>query len=84
MLLTTTQIYLPPVYSIDTNPATGIKRPTMQATVNKIVAIIVVFVVALAIYETAGYEIWSGNTESKSWYVHISSNTSRRCGLSKR
>lgn len=52
------------------NREAAIKRPTMQATVNKIVAMIVIFVLALAIYETVAYSIWQSNTERKSWYVH--------------
>ncbi|KAI9816820.1 MAG: hypothetical protein M1827_001465 [Pycnora praestabilis] len=46
-----------------------IKAPALQDVVNKIVVIIVIFVVALAIFNTVAYEIWSESTEDKSWYL---------------
>jgi phospholipid-translocating ATPase len=46
-----------------------IKAPALQAVVNKVVVIIVIFVIALAIFHTAAYQIWSGAREEKSWYL---------------
>lgn len=46
-----------------------IKAPSLQAAVNKIVIIIVLFVLALAIFNTVAYQIWRNATEEKSWYL---------------
>ena len=46
-----------------------IKAPALQAVVNKVVIIIVIFVIALAIFNTVAYQIWSENTEENSWYL---------------
>lgn len=46
-----------------------IKAPALQAKVNKVVIIIVIFVVALSIFNTCAYQIWSARTERKSWYL---------------
>ena len=46
-----------------------IKAPTLQANVNRVVVIIVIFVVILAIFNTVAYQIWSESTEEKSWYL---------------
>ena len=46
-----------------------IKAPALQAVVNKVVVIIVIFVVALAIFNTVAYQVWSGRREKKSWYL---------------
>jgi len=46
-----------------------IKAPALQAVVNKVVVIIVIFVIALAIFHTAAYQIWSEAREEKSWYL---------------
>ncbi|KAL9603081.1 MAG: hypothetical protein Q9219_001445 [cf. Caloplaca sp. 3 TL-2023] len=46
-----------------------IKAPSLQAVVNKVVIIIVLFVLALAIFNTVAYQIWQEATEEKSWYL---------------
>ncbi|KZF26576.1 phospholipid P-type ATPase transporter [Xylona heveae TC161] len=46
-----------------------IKAPALQARVNRIVIIIVIFVIVLAIFNTVAYQIWSNNVEDKSWYL---------------
>ena len=46
-----------------------IKAPSMQARVNRIVVITVIFVIVLAIFNTCAYRIWSQRTENKSWYL---------------
>lgn len=46
-----------------------IKAPALQAVVNKIVIIIVLFVLALAIFNTVAYQIWVATTEKKAWYL---------------
>jgi phospholipid-translocating ATPase len=49
------------------NPRT--KAPAMQIITNKIVVMLVIFVVLLALFCTIAYQIWAGNTENKSWYL---------------
>ena len=46
-----------------------IKAPALQFAVNRVVVIIVVFVIALAIFNTVAYQIWSSNTEDEAWYL---------------
>ena len=46
-----------------------IKAPALQFAVNKVVVIIVAFVVALAIFNTVAYQIWAKITEKKAWYL---------------
>lgn len=46
-----------------------IKAPALQAMVNRIVIIIVLFVLALAIFNTVAYQIWVTTTEQKAWYL---------------
>lgn len=46
-----------------------IKAPALQAVVNRVVVILVVFVIALAIFNTAAYQFWSESREEKSWYL---------------
>lgn len=46
-----------------------IKAPALQAVVNKIVAIIVIFVLALAIFNTVAYKVWQESKEEKAWYL---------------
>ncbi|KAI4197283.1 MAG: hypothetical protein LQ350_006010 [Teloschistes chrysophthalmus] len=46
-----------------------IKAPSLQAVVNKVVVIIVLFVLALAIFNTVAYQIWRESIEDKSWYL---------------
>ncbi|KAL9002033.1 MAG: hypothetical protein Q9188_005018 [Gyalolechia gomerana] len=46
-----------------------IKAPSLQAVVNKVVIITVLFVLALAVFNTIAYQIWRESTEEKSWYL---------------
>ncbi|KAL8820599.1 MAG: hypothetical protein Q9223_001217 [Gallowayella weberi] len=46
-----------------------IKAPSLQAAVNRVVIITVLFVLALAIFNTVAYQIWRDLTEDKSWYL---------------
>nr|POE74290.1 putative phospholipid-transporting atpase dnf3 [Quercus suber] len=46
-----------------------IKAPSLQALVNKIVVLVVIFVVLLALYNTIAYEIWQDPAESSAWYL---------------
>ncbi|KAH0564880.1 hypothetical protein GP486_001737 [Trichoglossum hirsutum] len=46
-----------------------IKAPSLQSIVNKVVIIIVVFVMSLAIFHTVAYQLWADQTEDKSWYL---------------
>ena len=45
------------------------KAPTLQHKVNQVVLVVVVIVVALAVFCTAGYQVWNAKTESHSWYL---------------
>ncbi|XMA15695.1 hypothetical protein WAI453_008486 [Rhynchosporium graminicola] len=49
------------------NPRT--KAPAIQYFTNKIVILLVVFVVLLALFCTIAYQIWSNQTESDAWYL---------------
>ncbi|KAL2075779.1 hypothetical protein VTL71DRAFT_722 [Oculimacula yallundae] len=49
------------------NPRT--KAPAIQFVTNRIVIMLVVFVVLLALFCTIAYQIWSNKTESKAWYL---------------
>lgn len=57
--------------SANKNPRT--KAPSLQTLVNRIVIIIVVFVIALAVFNTVAYQIWRNRTERRSWYLSDSS-----------
>lgn len=46
-----------------------IKAPALQAVVNRVVIIIVLFVFTLAIFNTVAYQIWVKTTEKKAWYL---------------
>ncbi|KAI9763285.1 MAG: hypothetical protein M1840_000767 [Geoglossum simile] len=46
-----------------------IKAPALQAIVNRVVIIIVAFVIALAIFHTVAYQLWANQTEEKAWYL---------------
>ncbi|PBP27981.1 p-type ATPase, partial [Diplocarpon rosae] len=49
------------------NPRT--KAPAIQVMTNKIVIMLVVFVIVLALFCTIAYQIWTNNTEEKAWYL---------------
>ena len=46
-----------------------IKAPALQTIVNRVVVIIVTFVIALAIFNTVAYQIWVKTTERRAWYL---------------
>jgi phospholipid-translocating ATPase len=46
-----------------------IKAPTLQSMVNKVVIVIVCFVIALSVFNTAAYQIWSERVEERSFYL---------------
>ncbi|KFY76639.1 hypothetical protein V499_03770 [Pseudogymnoascus sp. VKM F-103] len=54
---------------MNANKNPRIKAPTMQFVVNRVVIIIVFFVLGLASICTIAYQVWSKNVESKSWYL---------------
>lgn len=47
-----------------------IKAPALQAVVNRVVVIIVLFVLVLAVFNTIAYQIWYKTTEKKAWYLN--------------
>ncbi|KAF8542184.1 hypothetical protein BDD12DRAFT_826043 [Trichophaea hybrida] len=49
------------------NPRT--KAPALQALVNKIVIMIVIFVISLAVFNSVSYQFWREDTEQISWYL---------------
>ncbi|TKA79649.1 hypothetical protein B0A55_03429 [Friedmanniomyces simplex] len=54
---------------MNANKNPRIKAPSLQAIVNKIVLIIVCFVIFLALFNTIAYRVWHGTTEIKAWYL---------------
>lgn len=54
---------------MNANKNPRIKAPEMQAITNKIVAMLVIFVIILALFCTIAYQIWSEDVEEKSWYL---------------
>ncbi|KAF2233405.1 phospholipid-translocating P-type ATPase [Viridothelium virens] len=54
---------------MNANKNPRIKAPSLQAIVNKVVVIIVLFVIFLAIFNTVAYQVWAHQVEHKSWYI---------------
>ena len=55
---------------MNANKNPRIKAPTLQSIVNKIVIMMVVFVVALSLFNTIAYQIWADSDTSESaWYL---------------
>ncbi|CZR57136.1 related to P-type ATPase [Phialocephala subalpina] len=54
---------------MNANKNPRIKAPAIQLITNKIVIMLVVFVVLLALFCTIAYQIWSRQTESKAFYL---------------
>lgn len=54
---------------MNANKNPRIKAPSLQALVNTVVVILVFFVLALSIFNTAAYQVWSETTEEKAWYL---------------
>ncbi|KAI9692301.1 MAG: hypothetical protein M1822_006532 [Bathelium mastoideum] len=46
-----------------------IKAPRLQVMLNKVVILVVFLVIGLSIYNTAAYEVWRSNVESKLFYL---------------
>lgn len=57
---------------MNANKNPRIKAPALQTLVNRIVIVIVIFVLALAIFNTVAYQLWD-STEDKSWYLENAS-----------
>jgi len=58
---------------MNANKNPRIKAPALQTIVNRVVIIIVLIVLALAIFNSAAYEVWQRTTEAKSWYLNYAS-----------
>jgi phospholipid-translocating ATPase len=54
---------------MNANKSPRIKTPAMQAISNKIVVMLVVFVMILSLFCTIAYQIWAANVEDDSWYI---------------
>ncbi|KAF8866743.1 phospholipid-translocating P-type ATPase [Acephala macrosclerotiorum] len=54
---------------MNANKNPRIKAPAIQFITNKIVVMLVIFVVLLALFCTIAYQIWSRQTESKAFYL---------------
>jgi phospholipid-translocating ATPase len=54
---------------MNANKMPRIKSPAMQVISNKIVVLLVVFVLILALFCTIAYQIWSENVEENAWYL---------------
>ncbi|CAG8973915.1 hypothetical protein HYALB_00003693 [Hymenoscyphus albidus] len=55
---------------MNANKNPRIKAPAMQYITNKIVIMLVFFVIVLALFCSIAYQIWSQNVEKRSWYLH--------------
>jgi phospholipid-translocating ATPase len=54
---------------MNANKNPRIKKPALQAKVNRVVMLIVVLVVVLAVACTVAYKYWSQDVERYSWYI---------------
>ena len=54
---------------MNANSSSRIKAPSMQTLVNRIVVLIVIFVVFLALFNSIAYQVWHNTTETKAWYL---------------
>ncbi|KAI9791570.1 MAG: hypothetical protein M1833_001491 [Piccolia ochrophora] len=54
---------------MNANKNPRIKAPSLQAKVNKVVILLVFFVVFLAIFNTVAYQIWAATSEREAWYL---------------
>ena len=76
ILRNTPEVYAMVIYSgeeckirMNASKNPRIKAPTLQSMVNKIVIFMVVFVVALSLFNTIAYQIWRKGVEPKAWYL---------------
>lgn len=54
---------------MNANSNPRIKAPSLQAVVNRIIILIVIFVFALAIANTCAYVTWNNNAQQHMWYL---------------
>lgn len=54
---------------MNANKNPRIKAPSLQFIVNRVVVVIVIYVILLAIFNTSAYQIWSASKEQRSWYL---------------
>ena len=54
---------------MNANTSPRIKTPAMQSISNKIVVMLVIFVILLSLFCTIAYQIWTTRTENNSWYL---------------
>ncbi|OJD30667.1 p-type atpase [Diplodia corticola] len=54
---------------MNANKNPRIKAPALQTIVNRIVIIIVIFVILLSIFNTVAYQVWSSKNEDDAWYL---------------
>ncbi|KAF2157137.1 phospholipid-translocating P-type ATPase [Myriangium duriaei CBS 260.36] len=55
---------------MNANKNPRIKAPHLQFVVNKVVIVVVIFVIALALFNTIAYQVWRERVEDNSWYLH--------------
>ncbi|OCK80446.1 phospholipid-translocating P-type ATPase [Lepidopterella palustris CBS 459.81] len=55
---------------MNANKNPRIKAPSLQSIVNRVVIVIVIFVLSLAIFNTVAYQIWAERIEEHSWYLN--------------
>lgn len=54
---------------MNANKNPRIKAPALQSIVNRVVILIVIFVITLSIFLTIAYQLWRDPTEETSWYL---------------
>ncbi len=54
---------------MNANKNPRIKAPSLQTIVNRVVIIIVIFVLCLAAFNTIAYEVWASRWEGQAWYL---------------
>ncbi|KAL9623453.1 MAG: hypothetical protein Q9160_002346 [Pyrenula sp. 1 TL-2023] len=54
---------------MNANKNPRIKAPALQSIVNRVVILIVIFVVTLSIFLTIAYQLWRDPIEERSWYI---------------
>ena len=55
---------------MNANKSPRIKAPALQSITNKVVIMLVFFVIILALFCTIAYSIWSENVEENAWYLN--------------
>ncbi|KAF2453146.1 hypothetical protein BDY21DRAFT_293484 [Lineolata rhizophorae] len=54
---------------MNANKNPRIKAPRLQSMVNKIVLVMVVFVILLSVFNSVAYQFWSSRVEDDAWYL---------------